>query len=237
VALPADAVTDAMAVGDRRTGHRRDNPAMLPWAICALVSVGLAAGLIFFCIRYLDGRKRLDRLSVDLDRLSRVDNLTGLYNRRHLDEQLKALLSAGRRHQQPVSVLLIDVDHCKRVNDTAGHAGGDRALKETARRLRSVVRTEDLVGRWGGEEFLVLLPNSNTAAALVLAERLRAAVAAEPVDVGTHSMLVTISVGVSTGITTAEDVLLSAADDAMHESKRRGRNRVSMTAEPLAVAG
>ncbi len=209
----------------------------VPWALYALFSLGLAAGLVFF-FRYLDGRERLDHLNVDLDRLARVDSLTGLYNRRHLDEQLTTLLSAARRRQEPVSVLLIDVDHFKHVNDTAGHAGGDRALKEVACRLRSVIRTEDLIGRWGGEEFLVLLPNSGPAAALVLAERLRSAVAAMPINLGTTSVLITISVGVSTGITTAEDALVRAADDAMYESKHLGRNRVSAAADqPLAVAG
>ncbi len=208
----------------------------VPWLVYALFSIGLAVGLLFF-FRYLDGRERLDRLNVDLDRLARVDSLTGLYNRRHLDEQLTALLSVARRRQEPVSVLLIDVDHFKHVNDSAGHAGGDRALKQVACRLRSVVRTEDLVGRWGGEEFLVLLPNSGSAAALVLAERLRSAVAATPINLGETSVLVTISIGVATGITTAEDVLVRSADDAMYESKHLGRNRVSAAAQPLAVAG
>lgn len=208
----------------------------VPWILYGLFSVGVAIGLLFF-FRYLDGRERLDRMNLDLDRLSRIDSLTGLYNRRHLDEQLTSLLSVARRRQEPLSVLLIDVDHFKHVNDTAGHAGGDRALKETAHRLRSAVRTEDLVGRWGGEEFLVLLPNSTPAAALVLAERLRSAVAATPVNVGTAQVLLTISIGVSTGITVAEDVLVRAADDAMYESKRLGRNRVSATGEALAVAG
>jgi diguanylate cyclase (GGDEF)-like protein len=209
----------------------------VPWLVYALFSLGLAVGLIFF-FRYLDGRERLDRLNVDLDRLARVDSLTGLYNRRHLDEQLTVLLSAARRRLEPLSVLLIDVDHFKQVNDSAGHAGGDRALKQVACRLRSVVRTEDLVGRWGGEEFLVLLPNSGPAAAMVLAERLRSAVAATPINLGTTSVLITISIGVATGITTAEDALVRSADDAMYESKQLGRNRVSAAAEePLAVAG
>lgn len=208
----------------------------VPWVVYALFSIGIAVGLLLM-FRYLDGRERLDRLSVDLDRLARVDSLTELYNRRHLDEQLTVLLSVARRRQEPLSVLLIDVDHFKGVNDTAGHAGGDRALKQVACRLRSVVRTEDLVGRWGGEEFLVLLPNTGTAAALVLAERLRSAVAATPVNLGSTSVLLTISIGVATGITIAEDALVRSADDAMYESKRLGRNRVSVTGEPLAVAG
>jgi diguanylate cyclase (GGDEF)-like protein len=207
-----------------------------PWALYALFSVGLAVGLIFF-FRYLDGRERLDQLNIDLDRLSRVDSLTGVYNRRHLDEQLTSLLSVARRRQEPVGVLMIDVDHFKRVNDNAGHVGGDIALRETARRLRSAVRTEDLVGCWGGEEFLVLLPNSTSAASLVLAERLRAAVAATPVDLGTETLAITISIGVASGINVPEDTIVRAADDAMYEAKRLGRNRVSVAHQTLAVAG
>jgi diguanylate cyclase (GGDEF)-like protein len=206
----------------------------VPWVLYALFSLGLAAGLFFF-FRYLDGRDTLDRLHLDLDRLSRLDSLTGLFNRRHLDEQLTALLSTARRRQEPVSVLLIDVDHFKRVNDTAGHAGGDSALQETARRLRDVVRAGDLVGRWGGEEFLVLLPNSDAAAALVLAERLRTAVSATPIDLGHESVTITISIGVASGINVAEDLIVRAADDAMYESKRLGRNRVSQAQQAVAV--
>jgi diguanylate cyclase (GGDEF)-like protein len=204
--------------------------------VYALFSVGVAAGLLFF-FRYLDGRARVDRLNVDLDRLSRIDSLTGLYNRRHLNEQLTAMLSGARRRQEPLGVLLIDVDHFKNVNDVAGHAGGDRALEETACRLRSVVRTEDVVGRWGGEEFLVLLPNSTASAAMVLAERLRATVSATPVNLGTTSVLLTISIGVASAIALADDELVRSADDAMYESKRLGRNRVSVAKQPLAVAG
>jgi diguanylate cyclase (GGDEF)-like protein len=206
----------------------------LPWVLYALFSVGLATGLLFF-FRYLDGRDDVDRLNLDLDRLSRIDSLTGLFNRRHLDEQLTRLLSTARRRQEPLSVLLIDVDHFKRVNDTAGHSGGDRALQETARRLSEAVRAGDVVGRWGGEEFLVLLPNTDPTPARILAERLRVAVSATPVDVGDKSVTITISIGVACGISTADADLVKAADDAMYESKRLGRNRVTAALEPVPV--
>jgi hypothetical protein len=124
----------------------------VPWALFALLSMGLAVAVLFF-FRYLDGRESLAGLNIELDRLSRIDSLAGLYNRRHLDEQLSACLSQARRRQEPLGVLLIDVDHFKQVNDSVGHAGGDRALQETARRLRGAVRSEDIVGRWGARSF------------------------------------------------------------------------------------
>ena len=97
----------------------------------------------------------------ELDQLSRIDGLTGLHNRRHLDEQLSAETNSARRHQQPLAILLLDIDHFKLVNDVEGHPAGDRVLQEFASRLRATVRAGSVIGRWGGEEFLVIAPRTN----------------------------------------------------------------------------
>ena len=175
--------------------------------------------------------KRLqDELRVrneELDRLSRIDALTALYNRRHIDEQLNRLVHAAHRHEQPLAVLILDIDHFKRVNDVEGHPAGDRVLKEFAARLVAVVRTDDIVGRWGGEEFVVLAPQTDETGALSLGERLRAAVADGPFDLGDHAIPVTVSIGCSVGTDGARD-LVDRADVALYRSKEEGRDRVTL---------
>ena len=154
--------------------------------------------------------------AVELETISRTDHLTGLYNRRHGEEHLRRALAGARRHGHPLAVLLIDVDHFKQVNDTRGHSGGDDVLFEVAQALSSVVRTEDVIARWGGEEFLVCAQHSDTAATGVLAERLRSAVA--------DRCGVTVSVGAA--VTHGEDTaLLETADRNLYAAKAAGRNR------------
>ncbi|MBA2281954.1 MAG: diguanylate cyclase [Actinomycetota bacterium] len=161
-----------------------------------------------------------------LDKLSRVDGLTGLHNRRHMDEQLEKELSTGVRHGQPLAVLLLDIDRFKLVNDVEGHPAGDRVLQEFAARVLSVVRVGDVVGRWGGEEFVVIAPHTDRPGALRLAERIRAAVADETMDVGDHRIPVTVSIGCVVGLGPAAG-LLADADAALYRSKDEGRNRVT----------
>ena len=117
---------------------------------------------------------QLRQRNADLDRMSRTDALTGLYNRRHLDEQLGRQQSNADRHHDPLCVLLLDIDHFKKINDSFGHPAGDLVLSAFADRLRSELRANDIVGRWGGEEFLVIMPRTDLAGALEVAERLRA---------------------------------------------------------------
>ena len=173
-------------------------------------------------------RAELRRRSEELDRVSRTDHLTGLFNRRHLDEQLQAVVASSRRHAFPFTVLLADVDHFKRVNDVHGHVVGDEVLVQVAQRFSSAVRTEDLVGRWGGEEFLVLLPHTDLSGGRALAERLRAAVAATPVHGPGGDVPVTVSIGGSVALGPGADVeaLLRAADDHLYAAKAGGRDRV-----------
>lgn len=179
-------------------------------------------------------RAELRRRSQELEQMSRTDHLTGLANRRALDAELSALTCSSRPYRYPISVLLVDVDHFKRVNDSLGHGAGDRVLVEVAQRLADCVRGEDALGRWGGEEFLVLAPNTDVVGAEILAERLRRAVGSGPVGAGDHELDVHVSVGGATaplpGV--AADALLRAADGNLYAVKAAGRNgcRVSAVA-------
>ena len=165
----------------------------------------------------------------ELDRVSRTDYLTGLHNRRHIEEQLAMVLAGARRHRYDVAVLVVDVDHFKRVNDTYGHAAGDAVLCEVSARLRDTLRTEDVLGRWGGEEFLVVAPHTGTSAAWSLAERLRAAVASRPVVVDGAVIAVTASIGGSATEGPAEHLLLQEADANLYAAKEGGRNACVVT--------
>jgi diguanylate cyclase (GGDEF)-like protein len=164
--------------------------------------------------------------SAELDRMSRTDFLTGLHNRRHLEESLRRSSAAARRHSFPVAVLLIDVDHFKSVNDSFGHATGDQVLVEVARRLSATLRAEDVLGRWGGEEFLVLLPFSDSAAARVLGDRLRATVSGTPVLTTSGPLTVTVSIGAAAAEAPGHHDLLRLADQQLYAAKDGGRDQV-----------
>jgi two-component system cell cycle response regulator len=169
---------------------------------------------------------QLKQRSADLDRMSRTDALTGLYNRRHLDEQLVRQLSNANRHHDPLCVLLLDIDHFKLVNDNYGHPAGDLVLCAFADRLRSELRANDIVGRWGGEEFLVIMPRTDLAGALEVAERLRGATAASPVRAGLESIDVTVSGGCVLNTDDQADAILQLADTCLYAAKASGRNRI-----------
>jgi two-component system cell cycle response regulator len=168
----------------------------------------------------------------EVTRLSTTDSLTGLPNRRRLDEILAAAgQSPVMRH--PLSVGLIDIDHFKQVNDREGHAIGDAVLRTVALRLLSVVRDNGHLGRWGGEEFLCVIPGIEADAALRLAEAMRAAVCIEPVPVTESSgLLITVSIGVATGVGVDAQRLVVDADTALYEAKGTGRNRVVSATNP-----
>jgi diguanylate cyclase (GGDEF)-like protein len=177
-------------------------------------------------------RSRADRLEVQ----GRTDGLTGIRNRRHAEQHLDdAVRTSGER---PLAVLLVDVDRFKAVNDAHGHAVGDRVLREVADRLRSAVRADDLVARWGGEEFLVVSRAGGVEAATGLAERLRLAVAQPALRAGPGSPPLTISVGGVGGLfrpDIATTELLDAADRNLYLAKEQGRDRVVVTG-PAAAA-
>ncbi|MGA3183879.1 MAG: diguanylate cyclase [Candidatus Dormibacteria bacterium] len=165
--------------------------------------------------------------NAELDRVSRIDMLTNIYNRRHLDEHLRSVISAARRHDRSVGVLIVDIDHFKDVNDEHGHLAGDAVLREVAARLQQAMRTEDALGRWGGEEFLAVLTDTPPDGVRVMAERLRQVIAAAPFTLDDGSQIrVTVSVGHTNGTEDAE-VLVHRADDALYVAKAEGRNRVA----------
>jgi two-component system, cell cycle response regulator len=157
------------------------------------------------------------------------DSLTNLLNRGEILDVLSRESERARRSGKPLSVILADVDHFKKVNDTLGHLFGDAALKEIARRLRSKLRVYDGVGRYGGEEFLMILPDCDLMTALIKADALRACVGSEPIVSSQASRNITVSMGVGVSIDhPAGDIgsLLNQADRGLYAAKAKGRNRV-----------
>ncbi|HKW16404.1 MAG TPA: diguanylate cyclase [Terriglobales bacterium] len=157
------------------------------------------------------------------------DFLTKLFNREEILACLKREIARGQREQKPTTVILADLDHFKTVNDSLGHAAGDMVLKEVAERLRADLRAYDLVGRYGGEEFLLILPNCSSAVGVRRADEIRGFVSKVPVITTFAKMAVTISMGVTAtdleASLTAES-LLQRADSALYRAKQNGRNRV-----------
>ena len=165
--------------------------------------------------------------NAELQRLSTTDGLTGLPNRRHLEQRLTESVSLATRHGCDLSVLLFDIDHFKQINDRLGHHAGDLVLGAVADRIRSAMRTEDLAGRWGGEEFLAVLPNTDLDGAVVAGERIRTLISTEPIALDGHEPLtVTVSIGAAADPADGLGGLLRRADEAMYEAKEAGRDRV-----------
>jgi diguanylate cyclase (GGDEF)-like protein len=175
-------------------------------------------------------------LNERLQWLSTRDVLTALPNRRFALQRLHEEEERARRTGRPFSVLLADIDHFKAVNDTLGHEAGDQVLAAVAARLAGSLRQYDVCSRWGGEEFLVLLPDTDAAAARESAQRLGRGVAEEPFAVAGARREITLSIGVAT-CDPAEPLtaLLKRADDALYAAKRGGRNRVEAAAPPAAA--
>jgi len=161
-------------------------------------------------------------------RLSLTDGMTGLWNRRNFDLRLESELSRALRFIEPFAVVFVELDQMKAVNDRHGHQAGDTVLIELARRLTEAVREVDVVARWGGDEFTLLLPKTGLPGALLLAEKIRSAVGTAPFRTEAGSLDITISVGVAAypehGSSAKE--LVAAADEAMYRAKAGGRNRV-----------
>ena len=174
--------------------------------------------------------------------LATVDDLTGLVNKRAWLSRLEDALHLATRHELPTSVLLLDIDHFKRVNDTHGHLAGDQVLRQVAEVLRSHARTSDLAGRYGGEELVILLPHTDAAGAVIVAERLRTAIETLELDWNGTTVRVTASIGAATLTPptpdgTARDTaaqLIERADTALYAAKHAGRNRVASAHEEPA---
>lgn len=172
--------------------------------------------------------------NVELDRISRTDALTGLFNRRHLDELIQGLAPTAVRDGREVGVLMFDIDFFKRINDSVGHAGGDAVLKEFSRRIVAQLPGDAVAGRWGGEEFIVFMPDTDEHRALEVANRIRLDVADAPfaVDPG-ERLAVTVSGGCATSDGSDPEGLVRMADAALYVAKESGRNRVVPSHEPV----
>jgi diguanylate cyclase (GGDEF)-like protein len=175
-------------------------------------------------------RQRMAEDKERAERFSSVDWLTGLYNRRHLEYILPQEIARARRHGRPVSLLIVDADHLKEVNDQLGHLQGDQLLTHVAEVLTAQVRLVDTVIRFGGDEFVVIMPDTESESAMIPAERIRAAMSGYPVSAHGLTVNASISAGLATFPIDAEDgpTLLACADAALYVSKRNGRDRITI---------
>jgi two-component system cell cycle response regulator len=219
---------------------------------------GLDLGANDYLIRPIDRNELLARTNIQIRRrrlqnhlnenyrrslsLALTDELTGLYNRRYLFAHLDELITRISGEGANVALLIFDIDHFKRVNDTYGHPSGDEVLRQIARRAQDSVRCDDLVARLGGEEFAVVMPETDLSIAAAVANRLRLEVASKPftlpADAGRINVTVSIGVTIANVGCGDRDQLLKSADDALYEAKATGRNRiVARSPAPVSVVG
>ncbi len=203
------------------------------------IAIGLfaftTAALLLGLGRLVSGlHRRLDAAEARIVELAITDDLTGLHNRRFTEQRLREELARSQRHDRRCACVLFDIDLFKQINDTHGHAGGDAVLRGLAIAARSALRESDLLGRWGGEEFLAVLPETDLAGARAIAERLRQAIEAMRVEFEGQPLGVTVSLGVADALPghhpVARDVerLVARADEALYRAKAAGRNRVEV---------
>lgn len=202
----------------------------------ALLGNHLMSGILVCVVAYIALAHLAveDRLRDSLHDAAFRDSLTGLYNRRYVFNVFRAELSRFERYSDPLSVMLIDADHFKRINDRYGHCAGDAALKAIAEACSASVRDTDVVGRFGGEEFIVLLPHTPAAAAAVVAERIRRTVLESHLKWQEQKFEVTLSLGIAEAGVHADgfDDLIAAADRALYAAKEGGRNRTVVADAP-----
>lgn len=178
--------------------------------------------------------ERLERLvkerTYDIEFLSKTDALTGLWNRGHLEEMMELEFKRSRRYKKDMAILVIDLDYFKKINDQYGHLAGDDVLRKVSKRLRESLRETDFIGRYGGEEIVVILSETQADKALELAHKICIEIGSEPIHFGDITIPVTVSIGVSVLSPEHEhyEELFSEADDALYSSKNNGRNRVSI---------
>ena len=177
--------------------------------------------------RYADRLRHNVQLSLEM---AITDQLTGLHNRRYMSRHLDNLIAAAGQSGKPLAFLILDIDYFKAVNDGHGHDIGDEVLKEFANRIAANVRGIDLACRYGGEEFVVVMPDTDVAMAFTIAERLRKSIETTPIAIsrapGTLNITISIGIAGSEGPSDTSEALLHRADQALYSAKRNGRNRV-----------
>ena len=169
----------------------------------------------------------LGRAKEEAEKLASIDMLTGINNRRAFTDLSKVQVEYCKRHEHPVSAIIIDADHFKNINDTHGHASGDAALKHLSQILQNLTRASDIIGRIGGEEFAILLTSTNVKDAILVAEKLKNWIADNPVHISDEYFSMTVSIGVASDDSYNLETLLKHADKAMYKAKRSGRNQVA----------
>jgi diguanylate cyclase (GGDEF)-like protein len=196
-------------------------PTTLTFSMGGLLPVVATVGFLLMCTE--DSQKRLERMASE-------DYLTGVYNRRALSEFGAREIARSRRHGSPLSLILLDIDFFKSINDELGHAAGDAALIETVKRLKSLLRSEDYLGRMGGEEFIILLPDTNASQAMMTANRIQQVFSNTAITLLNKPRPITLSGGIA--LLSAQDIqfddVLRRADQAMYLAKMMGRNRMEL---------
>jgi diguanylate cyclase (GGDEF)-like protein len=211
------------------------NTAMIT-SIIALLFAMLTSRLLYFSAieQSRTEKERLEHLvkvrTQEIELLSKTDPLTGLWNRRHLEETLEAEFKRAKRYSKELSIMIIDLDHFKYINDTYGHMAGDEVLRQISSRIKNSQRETDFVGRYGGEEIVVILPETNLKTSIKVADDIREIIAKEPVLFESFVINVTTSVGVSALRSEHENysMIFAEADEALYNAKKLGRNRVEV---------
>jgi diguanylate cyclase (GGDEF)-like protein len=204
----------------------------IPWLVLALVSV-LGTLLVALFARSLADRARLTQLSTRLEQIARTDALTGLLNRRALNEHLARAAAHARRRDEPLSLMMIDLDRFKETNDEFGHEAGDQVLRSFANCLRHALRADDIYGRWGGDEFLVALPATDSDSALTAAARLQdCAQALQLGEIGLPEGI-PFSIGIATSTETTPAELVREADLVLYEAKSDGHRDMQPSPRPF----
>jgi diguanylate cyclase (GGDEF)-like protein len=197
---------------------------------------GLSGGIEQICLIIYDvtdvatNRLQLQAANQELQRLSSTDRLTGLFNRGHWEEMLRQDYARHRRYDRNAALVMFDIDHFKKINDSYGHQAGDAVIQQTAELIRQSMRDADIAGRYGGEEFVVLLPDTESEGAVTFAERLRQSIEAHEVVHEGQTIRFTVSLGIAdlSQPTSGYAQLIERADTALYQSKSAGRNQVSL---------
>lgn len=197
----------------------------------ALILESLVNGAILVTVSYL--RIENNKLLREVQKLSIIDPLTGIYNRRYFDLYMKKVIPLSKRTNNPLSLIMIDIDHFKKVNDNYGHLCGDEALKHISDIIKSNVRNSDAYIRLGGEEFVIILPRTLLDEAQILAERIREAVEQSDFIYHSEHIPISISLGVSQYEGEQVEAFIETADKALYSAKNNGRNQVMVSGEAL----